>query len=248
MSIGAAPTLLADIHNQLVVDPTFVEGQEPATIIIYGVDVRHDLVRDANGAFLRLGAMSLTTPRLRTMRLNAGTIDDVTGESSFAVGRWTAATYTDIYGSTKTLTANQGLHYIIYDQVPFDLAIHEPYLCRMVHATKPTATSVDVAPGTVSANLQINPLGPNAIFSMSLSLGQDKSYMIEPTPLNGFSIWGGSNVATMTSIDGNKASVNFVPIRLEDKVLTLGLGYAVTLPKSGNVNGVAIMKCEPKTP
>ena len=122
---------------------SLVSGSEVGLTVI-------DYSLDANG-----GVTSFT--RDPNVRRTTGTtrIVEASGNANTLIGRWTEGTNTG--ANTFTLTANQGLHYMLARPVPAGFALPTQGVIRydLLAATRPTIIDGSLAPGGFTGDMAI---------------------------------------------------------------------------------------------
>ncbi|MFC4524758.1 hypothetical protein [Cupriavidus pinatubonensis] len=181
----------------------------------------------SEGAFTQLGidANSLIS-------LTSGKVADVAGNGEFAIGRWT-----DGSSSIGSFNANQGAHYAIGKPLKLvpDLTPGAEKACSLIASTAPTAISGNFAPGKVNgATAVIAMVGPTLkSFNLDISIGSDTH---------------ATATASLTALDGVLQSQGFLRhIQTMGSDATkplLAIGYAMQGSMSGDVTGVAILRCQ----
>lgn len=179
-----------------------------------------------NGGYTQLGidANSL-------VKLNGGTVADVAGNGSFAIGRWTNGS-----NNIGNVSANQGAHYAVGKPLtlPRTPGPASTLACSLLASTSPTAVSGNYAPGKVNTATAVIDLNGPALqsFHLDLSIGADAhaSATVTGTILNG--VLQASGVLHHVQVMGTSAST---PL--------LAIGYAMPTPSSGDVSGVVVLQC-----
>ncbi len=169
-----------------------------------------------------IGSVALT--------LTQGTVADVSGTADYQVGRWTNGQGQNVV----TISANQGAYYVVGK--PLTLAADASggtFNCSLASATKPTAVSGAVAPGTLTAaTATIDKSTLSATITLTYSIGADQGATMTKTMiLNSFS--AGSGAVVISSVLGSDAT----------KPL-LGLIYTVKAASSGDTSGSAVLSCQ----
>ncbi|WP_083384853.1 hypothetical protein [Cupriavidus sp. USMAHM13] len=187
----------------------------------------------SNGGYTQLGVDANSL-----VKLNGGTVADVAGNGSFAIGRWTNGS-----DSIGNVSANQGAHYAVGKPLTLiqdltlqpDLTLGPKRTCTAVANTLPTAVSGNYAPGRLnSATATIAMSGPTLqTVSLDISIGSDAhaTATISGTILNG--VFSSNGVLHHVEVLGT-SQTNFY----------LAFGYAMPTPSSGDVTGVVVMQCQ----
>ncbi len=162
--------------------------------------------------------------------LTQGTVADVSGTADYQVGRWTNGQGQNV----ATMSANQGAYYVVGK--PLALSTNSSggtFSCSLAGATKPTAVSGTVAPGTLTAaTATIDKSTLSATITLTYSIGADQgATMTKTMSVNSFS--AGNGAVFVSSVLGSDAT----------KPL-LGLIYTVKASSSGDTSGSAVLSCQ----
>jgi len=168
-----------------------------------------------------------------TVSLLGGTITDLSGNGQYAIGRWTDGS--DSGGGTYNV--NQGRGWIVGTPLSVSLAAGQVLTCELAAATRPTATSGNVAPGTIeaaSATFTGTQMLPTGSLTLQYSAGQDEhqTFTIANAVSNGYTSSAQQQYALIGSFAGTDATHPWYLI-----------AYSFNTPTSGPVNGVAALGC-----
>ncbi|MBB6592309.1 hypothetical protein LBW62_15695 [Ralstonia solanacearum] len=171
---------------------------------------------------LNIGSVAVT--------LTQGTVADVSGTADYQVGRWTNGQGQNV----ATMSANQGAYYVVGK--PLTLVADAnggTFTCSLAGATKPTAVSGTVAPGTLTAaTATIDKSTLIATIMLTYSIGADQGATQTKTmSINSFS--AGSGAVMVSSVLGSDATKPM-----------LGLIYTLKAPSSGDTSGSAVLSCQ----
>ncbi|WP_247363953.1 hypothetical protein ACQZ3Z_24685 [Ralstonia pseudosolanacearum] len=161
--------------------------------------------------------------------LTQGTVADVSGTADYQVGRWTNGQGQNV----ATMSANQGAYYVVGKPLALSTNASGTFACSLAGATKPTAVSGAVAPGTLTAaTATIDKSTLSATITLTYSIGADQgATMTKTMNVNSFS--AGSGAVFVSSVLGSDAT----------KPL-LGLVYTVKASSSGDTSGSAVLSCQ----
>ncbi|WP_413197683.1 hypothetical protein [Pararobbsia alpina] len=225
---GSAPAVSGDPVAGLLIPQDFRPASPGSWDILSENLAVANLTSQSNGAYTKL---AINNSSANVIQITSGTVSDVAGDGTYAIGRWTNGVTT-----SGSLSANQGVHYVVAK--PLNLTTSgslATWNCTLASATKPTAVSGAVAPGTlnsVTANVNVGGLGINSI-TFNVSVGSDSSVSITKTNvLPGNFLGDGSTYAMSSEFVGTDPSNPM-----------LAIGYALHLPTTGDVNGVAVLQC-----
>lgn len=171
-----------------------------------------------------------------TISLTSGsTIADVAGNGQFAIGRWTNGS--DSLGGSYN--ANQGRTYGVGTPVSVSLSGSQTLSCSLVAATKPTASTGNVAPGTLNSATVTASFnnGVNATMlsiSLNYSIGADSNKPFTASNLV-------ANSANFSSVSAYTLISRFVGTDATQPYLLLA--YGIQAPSTGTVNGMAALSC-----
>ncbi|MDO3624325.1 hypothetical protein Q3O98_24945 [Ralstonia pseudosolanacearum] len=161
--------------------------------------------------------------------LTQGTVADVSGTADYQVGRWTNGQGQNV----ATMSANQGAYYVVGKPLALSTNASGTFACSLAGATKPTAVSGAVAPGTLTAaTATVDKSTLSATITLTYSIGADQgATMTKTMNVNSFS--AGSGAVFVSSVLGSDAT----------KPL-LGLVYTVKASSSGDTSGSAVLSCQ----
>ncbi|MFA9441670.1 hypothetical protein ACDA63_18735 [Uliginosibacterium sp. sgz301328] len=207
-----------------------------------GVPLGAMLVREESGAFSKM-PNKYAFLNTDVIRMHNGTIDDISGNGEYAIGRWTNGLY---YANTspQTLTSADGIHYVVYQKLLLaaDATNGRKLQCRLQNSTKPTSSNGVAAPGTVSGTVTLDTRTLAFSFTLNLAVGADSATIGPMTAtLPASTTWWSLN---STMLGSDKTSVALLPIGTDSESPTLALGYTAQMPTVGYANGVAIFKCD----
>ncbi|UZF28401.1 hypothetical protein Q2T91_17660 [Ralstonia pseudosolanacearum] len=161
--------------------------------------------------------------------LTQGTVADVSGTADYQVGRWTNGQGKNV----ATMSANQGAYYVVGKPLALSTNASGTFACSLAGATKPTAVSGTVAPGTLTAaTATIDKSTLSATITLTYSIGADQGATLTKT-MNVNSFSAGSGAVFVSSVLGSDAT----------KPL-LGLVYTVKASSSGDTSGSAVLSCQ----
>jgi hypothetical protein len=178
----------------------------------------------------------------KTLELQSGVITDLYSNGEVSLGRW--ADGSDSSGNAYN--ANQGQPWAVGTPVQPVLPIGEKRACRLVAATRPTASDGNVAPGLLQSAEATLMIEPNTIGVTQANMALDLHYSIGTDENQSISIDGpvgalsSSKVKQFTLLSTFSGTDRFNPYVL--------VAYGVQTPTSGTINGVAAMLCpEPES-
>lgn len=207
----------------------------------YGTDLQ--LLAGDSGAF---GTLPSGASIGQHAVLRSGIIDDVAGDGTFSIGRWTSGSFIDLArAGLFDIGPNQSLHYLVSKPFPSVTpdSNGKTLSCRQIAATKPTAVNGGVPVGSLSGSATFDTSTLEFSTTMFFTIGSDvdhgvqlsskfdetgymRGYMQAPFPAVVRAYLTGSSTAS--------------PI--------MAISYAIGLPNSGDVNGVAVFNCDGAAP
>ncbi|WP_425953327.1 hypothetical protein [Ralstonia pseudosolanacearum] len=189
------------------------------------------------GAYTQLAADS----GAMTVKLSdVAAIDDVAGNGQYAIGRWSAGSFTTTtptVNSTKSIAANQGAPYMV--GIPLDLysTTNTGTLnCVYDNSTKPSSITGAVAPGSVnvaSSTATINVGTKVVAFNLSINIGADQNVVVSRTSLVLDMLSMSPTTTVMAETVGSDVTKPYLVV-----------AYGTATPSSGDVNGIAVFKCQ----
>lgn len=224
---GTAPAVTADPVALIYVPQDAVSrGASPHAFVTASVPASAQTTT-STGAYTTLGANSSVNVSLTT-----GTVADVAGNGSYAIGRWTNGTT-----SQGNVSVNQGGHYVVGTPLALQPIVGTitTRACSPIANTAPTAVSGNFAPGklnSASATLDMNGPGLQS-FSIDVGIGADTHATASATgaPYRGVSLSAAGTFQIETlGTDATK------PL--------LAVGYTIPSPSSGDVTGVVVLQCQ----
>jgi hypothetical protein len=225
---GSAAAVTADPLAGLLIPQDFSPASPGSFNILSESLSAANQTAQSNGAYTKL---AIDSSSANVIDITSGEVDDVAGNGDFAIGRWTNGVTT-----SGTLTANQGVHYVVgkpLDEPPTSNL--NTWTCTLIAATKPTAVSGTVAPGSLNSATAVVVIGGRGINSITatFSVGSDLNVPISETNIPVGGLLG----------DGNSYSLKSEFMGSDAANPLLAIGYAVHLPATGDVNGVAVLQC-----
>jgi hypothetical protein len=179
------------------------------------------------GAYKTLGGNQATV-----VSLTSGTIAEVSGNGSYAIGRWTNGATTQ-----GSISVNQGAHYavgkpLVLPRTPGPVA---NLVCSLLSSTNPTAVSGNFPTGKVNiATAQISLGGPGIdSFAIDVAIGSDAHATATTTgaPITGAHL-------------APAGTFQFETLGTDTANPLLAVGYTIPSPSSGDVSGVVVLSCQ----
>lgn len=227
---GSAAAVTADPLAGLLIPQDFRPASPGSFNILSESLAAANQTAQSNGAYTKL---AIDSSSANVIDITSGEVDDVAGNGDFAIGRWSNGVTT-----SGTLSANQGVHYVVGKPLILTTSGNlNTWTCSLVAATKPTAVSGSVAPGTLNSLNGIVFIGGLAFNSISfnVTIGSDTNATISE-----------SNLAIGAYLSDNvNYQITSQLIGTDPSNPMIAVGYSVHLPTTGDVNGVAVLQCHP---
>jgi hypothetical protein len=182
------------------------------------------------------GVYTALSDGTNSISLTSGsTIADVAGNGQYAIGRWTNGS--DSVGGSYN--ANQGRTYGIGTPVSVTLSGSQTLSCSLAASTKPTSSTGNVAPGTLSGatvTASFNSGLSSIMLSVSLtySIGADSNQTFTAQNVM-------ANTANFNSVGAYTLMNRFVGTQATQPYLLLA--YGIQTPSTGTINGMAALSC-----
>ncbi|SDA44358.1 MULTISPECIES: hypothetical protein [unclassified Janthinobacterium] len=194
------------------------------------------LVQDASGALSTIGSIVLTG--------NPSVTHEISGDASFAQGRWFKGAFSSSTGATTLTGNNASAHYVVYN-VLAALPASGTFTCDAGTFTAPSYTGGGNVPssanfGTASGNASIafDGSGARIVLAIDASAGGSTGKVTASTSI--------ASPASSSITGGYLSSGTGAQLMLGDggtgRYLLLS-AYKVQLANGGNYQGVATFRC-----
>ncbi|MBS0455113.1 MAG: hypothetical protein JSS14_27775 [Proteobacteria bacterium] len=209
---GAAPAE-PDVDNSRPFKALFKPGKEPRYQLVttgyQSFDRLGEFEQDASGAVTRFGDTRLAGERV---------VDSISGDETFALGRWAAGNVVAKYGA-DSLTGNDRYHYLVFN-VPDAVPRAGTLICDDGNFSTP---SLDAGPSTAAAS----------------GSAKGRVSVTFTSPLLGMTLTGAINVdaggdSGSLTLDQYHVPVGGTFITHGGGLVTGGVGAAVALADAGN--------------
>jgi hypothetical protein len=192
------------------------------------------LKEQAPGAYIEIPYDSSGTVKT----LTKGTVADLAGNGSIAIGRWTDGADS----SGATYNANQGQVWAIGVPVAIDSSVPVQMQCSLAFATRPTPTDGNTAPGSLNGATATltsgtdtfgNP-GINYTLNLQYSIGSDRDQTFVGTSAIGSTVLSAKTRSTlMSTVMGPDAKQPYLVV-----------SYGIPAATTGNINGLVALSCK----